>query len=91
MMLLSNTRPLSPAKSPPTNMLVKNLVTGELIETSGVGITHTTSLPKIVDPWKPPAALQVMETKVLEEKQDSILKEIRRETMILPRITSTVG
>ncbi|GMH72143.1 hypothetical protein TrRE_jg10543, partial [Triparma retinervis] len=64
-------------------MLVKNLVTGEIIETSGVGITHTTTLPKIVDPWKPPAALQVMETKILEENEDSTLKEIRRETMIL--------
>jgi len=83
MKLLSNPKPTSPPKSPPSNMMVKNLVTGEIIETSGVGITHTTTLPKIIDPWKPPAALQVMETEVLEDDPKGMLKEVRKETMIL--------
>ncbi|GMH74688.1 hypothetical protein TL16_g06530 [Triparma laevis f. inornata] len=95
--LSSNTMNLLGNKQPPPQTLfgtsqgaklpspfkVRNAANNELVETTGVGITHTTRLPSVVDPWKPQAVLQVMET-TIDPNPDSMLRLINKETLVLP-------
>ncbi|GMI01967.1 hypothetical protein TrST_g6106 [Triparma strigata] len=67
----------------PSPFKVRNASNNELVQTTGIGITHTTRLPTVTDPWKPQAVLQVMETTIVPDPE-SMLRVVNKETLVLP-------
>ena len=63
--------------------MVRNVANNEFVQTTGVGITHTTRLPSLKDPWKPHAVLQVMET-TFDPDPEAMLRIVNKETLVLP-------